>query len=199
VRFTRKRRPTDHAKIERTHQTMTLQALLGQCWPDQTALWAGLDMRRAMLNQHIPSRVLHGQAPLQAYPTATHSGRPYRPEWELEQLDLQRVFRYLASCRWFRHVKSNGRFAIGGYEYYLSTQLRGRALELTFDSREGVFLVQPEGSDTCISLTPQGLTKADLMGEFSGLSELPAYQLALPFTEKAWRQLEYTRILAGST
>ncbi len=28
--FTRKRCPTDHAKIERTHQTMTLQALLGQ-------------------------------------------------------------------------------------------------------------------------------------------------------------------------
>ena len=46
--FTRKRRPTDHAKIERTHQTMTLQALLGQHWPDQTTLWAGLDARRAM-------------------------------------------------------------------------------------------------------------------------------------------------------
>src|SRR5437867_4511195 len=120
VRFTRKRCPTDHAKIERTHQTMTLQALLGQCWPGQTALWAGLDARRAMLNQHIPSRVLQGKAPLQAYPTAAHSGRSYRPEWELEQLDLQRVFRYLATCRWFRHVKSNGRFAIGGYEYYLS-------------------------------------------------------------------------------
>ena len=40
--------PTDHAKIERTHQTMTLQALLGQHWPDQAALWAGLDARRAM-------------------------------------------------------------------------------------------------------------------------------------------------------
>jgi hypothetical protein len=30
VRFTRIRRPTEHAKIERLHQTMTLQALLGQ-------------------------------------------------------------------------------------------------------------------------------------------------------------------------
>lgn len=37
VSFTRKRCPTDHA-IERTHQTMTLQALLGQAWPSQTAL-----------------------------------------------------------------------------------------------------------------------------------------------------------------
>jgi putative transposase len=48
VCFTRKRCPTDHAKIERSHQTMTLQALLGQRWPDQPALWVGLDGRRAM-------------------------------------------------------------------------------------------------------------------------------------------------------
>jgi transposase InsO family protein len=116
VCFTRKRRPTDHAKIERTHQTMPLQALLGQHWPDQTALWAGLDARRTMLNQHIPSRVLQGQAPLQAYPAAAHSGRSYRPEWETEMLDLRRVFQYLATCRWFRQIKSNGRVGIGGYQ-----------------------------------------------------------------------------------
>jgi len=33
VCFTRKRQPTGHAKIECTHQTMMLQALLGQHWP----------------------------------------------------------------------------------------------------------------------------------------------------------------------
>jgi hypothetical protein len=32
----------------RTHQTMTLQALRGQRWSDQPALWAGLDARRTM-------------------------------------------------------------------------------------------------------------------------------------------------------
>jgi len=140
VCFTGKRQPTDHAKIERTHQTMTLQALLGQHWPDQTALWAGLDARRTMLNQHIPSRVLQGQAPLQVYPEAAHSGRSYRPEWEAEMLDLNRVFRYLGSCRWFRHIKSNGRIVIGGYQYYLSTALRGRTVELHFDPIQGCFI-----------------------------------------------------------
>jgi hypothetical protein len=196
VRFTRKRCPTDHAKIERTHQTMTLQALLGQYWPDQTALWAGLDARRTMLNQHIPSRALHGQAPLQAYPEASHSGRSYRPEWEIEMLDVQRVFQYLANCRWFRRVKSNGRIAIGGYEYYLSTALRGRTLELTFDLAQGTFLGQPEDSDSIIAIAPQGLSKTELMGEFGNLLRLPVYQLALPFTHEAWRQLEYTRTFA---
>jgi transposase InsO family protein len=199
VRFTRKRCPTDHAKIERTHQTMTLQALLGQHWPDQTALWAGLDTRRAMLNQHIPSWVLHGQAPLQAYPMAAHSGHSYRPEWEMEMLDLHRVFHYLANCRWFRHVRANGRLDIGGYDYYLGTTWRSHMLELRFDATQGCFLGQPEGNDTTIMIPPQGLTKTDLMGELGQLLTLPAYQLALPFTQEAWRQLEYTRILAGTT
>jgi transposase InsO family protein len=117
VSFIRKRRPTDHAKIERTHQTMTLQALLGQRWSDQTALWAGLDARRAMLNAHIPSGVLQGRAPLQAYPQAVHSGRIYRPEWEADMLDLDRVFQYLANCRWFRRIRANGRLDPGGYDY----------------------------------------------------------------------------------
>lgn len=117
VCFTRKRCPTDHAKIERTHQTMTLQALLGQHWSDQSALWAGLDARRTMLNRHIPSAAFQGQAPLQAYPQALHSGRFYQPEWEEEMLDLPRVFAYLATCRWFRRIRANGRLDLGGYDY----------------------------------------------------------------------------------
>jgi hypothetical protein len=117
VCFTRKRCPTDHAKIERTHQTMTLQALLGQSWPGQAALWAGLDARRAMLNQHIPSGILQERAPLQAYPEAAHSGRISRPQWEAEMLDLDRVFTYLATCRWFRRIRANGRLDLGGCDY----------------------------------------------------------------------------------
>lgn len=72
VRFTRKRCPTDHAIIERTHQTMTAQALLGQTYRSHTALWAGLDERREVLNQHLPSRALSHQAPM-ARLSASHS------------------------------------------------------------------------------------------------------------------------------
>ncbi len=115
VSFTRKRCPTDHAKIERTHQTMTLQALVGQAWSDPTALWAGLDARRARLNHHIPSRVLGGRAPLNAYPSAVHSGRAYRPEWEGDMLEMHRVYQYLSTCRWFRRTYPSGVFAMGGY------------------------------------------------------------------------------------
>jgi transposase InsO family protein len=199
VRFIRKRCPTDHAKIERTHQTMTLQALLGQHWPDQTALWAGLDARRAMLNEHIPSGVLQGRAPLQAYPRALHSGRSYRPEWEAEMLDLARVFEYLVNCRWFRRIRANGRLDLGGYDYYLGTTWRNQMLELRFDADQGCFFGQPASSEITLTFAPQGLTKTDLMGELGHLLALPVYQLALPFTHEAWRQLEYTRVLAGTT
>ena len=41
--------PTDHAIIERTHQTLTAQALLGQAYPSHSALWAELDARRDVL------------------------------------------------------------------------------------------------------------------------------------------------------
>ncbi len=113
-------------------------------------------------------------------------------------LNLTRVFQYLATCRWFRHIKANARFAIGGYAYAVGTPLRGRTLELRFDPVQAVFIGQPEGSDAAITMAPQGLTKADLMGELGDLLALPAYQLALPFTYHVWRHLAYARTLAAA-
>jgi hypothetical protein len=72
-------------------------------------------------------------------------------------------------------------------------------LELRFDTDQGCFLGQPAGSETTLTIAPQGLTKIGLMGELGHLLALPAYQLALPFTLETWRQMEYTRILAGTT
>ncbi len=152
-----------------------------------------------MLNQHIPSTVFQGQAPLHAYPVAVHSGRFYRPEWEAEMLDLNRVFAYLTHCRWFRRIRANGRLDIGGYDYYLGTSLRNQMLELSFDATQRCFLGQPAGSESILTIAPQGLTKPDLMGELGHLLALPVYQLALPFTQEAWRQLEYAHVLPGTS
>jgi hypothetical protein len=152
-----------------------------------------------MLNQHIPSWVLQGQAPLQAYPQAAHSGRFYRPEWEAEMLDLDRVFGYLTNCRRFRRVRANGRLDLGDMTTSLRMSLRNQMLELRFDANQGCFLGQPAGSEITLTIAPQGLTKTDLMGELGHLLALPVYQVALPFTHEAWRQLEYTHVLTGTT
>jgi hypothetical protein len=90
---------------------------------------------------------------------------------------------------------SNGRLDLGGYDYYLGTTWR----KLRFDTNQGCFLGQPAGSETTLTIAPQGLTKTDLMGELGHLLALPASQLALPFPHEAWRPFEYTRILTGTT
>ncbi len=199
VRFTRKRCPTDHAIIERTHQTMTAQALLGQTYPSPCALWSGLDERREVLNHHLPSRALSHQAPLEAYPHAIHSGRTYRPEWEEELLAIEKVCAYLVQGRWFRSIRSNGFFGLGGYRYYLSKSFAQRNVAIGFDPDGMALICLPEGSEETIRLPSQGLTKAELMGELAALQALPNYQLALPFSLEAWRQLEYAHNLTGTT
>src|SRR5579859_4721817 len=80
VVFIRVRQPTDHGAVERMHQTMSKQALVGQRWESAEQLWRGLDESRARLNQLMPMRALQQQAPLQAFPQAASSARLYRPE-----------------------------------------------------------------------------------------------------------------------
>jgi hypothetical protein len=199
VRFTRKRCPTDHAIIERTHQTMTAQALLGQTYTSHMDLWASLDERREVLNHHLPSRALSHKPPLEAYPGAIHSGRSYRPEWEEELLSLEKVCTYLAQGRWFRRVRSNGFFGLGAYHYYLGKHYAQHRVALRFDPEALALICLPEGREETIRLPIQGITKAELMGELAVLQSLPTYQLALPFSLAAWRQLEYAQNLTGTT
>lgn len=197
VSFIRPRYPTDHAIVERTHQTMSKQALDGQTWSDREALWAGLDERREGLNARIPTQAVGGSPPLHAFPGAAHSGRTYRPEWDEALLDVGRVYQYLARGRWFRQVKSNGRIKIGGYQYYLGTRLAGLATVITFNPTSGHLLCRPEGKPVAVAI--QGLTVKDLMGELSGIIRLPTYQLALPFSPEAHRQQRYAEALTGTT
>jgi hypothetical protein len=198
VIFTRKRQPTEHALIERTHQTMTWQALLGQTWTDQAALWSGLDERREVLNTILPTRAL-GQPPLTAYPTAQHSGRSYRPEWEAELLDLRRLGDYLASGEWFRQTNPHGQWSLGSYWYNLGRQFADREVAISFDQQRWEWICCPAGTVQATRFAVKGLTKEALMGELAQVLALPAYQLALPFTREAWRQLELARCLADTT
>lgn len=198
VLFIRKGRATDHAIIERGHQTMAAQTLQGQPWPDQATLWHGLTLRRAALNERLPSRVWAGAAPLVACPLATHSGREYRLEWEEELLDLTRIDRLLATGRWFRQTNCHGEFWLGLRRYNAGRSAAKCTLEITFDPRTHEFVTQAAGATATRRFAALGLTKTELMGDLARLS-LPNYQLMLPFTHQAWREMELANLKAGTT
>jgi transposase InsO family protein len=199
VSFIRPRQPTDQAIVERTHQTMSKQALEGQTWTDELSLWAGLDACRDGLNHRIPTPVLGQQAPLQVFPAAVHSGRSYRPEWENMRLEVGRVDEYLARGRWFRQVKSNGRIHMGGYQYYLGKRLAGQVVVVTFDPDSRHLLCKPEEKRVAVAVAIQGITVEELMGELAGIVRLPTRQLALPLFPAACREQQYAAALTGTT
>ncbi len=182
VRFTRKRRPTDHAIIERTHQTIARQALEGQTYRDADHLTAGLDARRAVLNQELPMEVLGGRAPLQAYPYAGHSGRAYHPQREAALLDVERVVRYLGHGQWFRQANCHGEVFLGQQRYNVGKRWAKHEIAIRFDGSTREFVMEPAGSSEVLRRPIKGLTVAALMGA-QGQPTLPAghVQLVLPF------------------
>jgi transposase len=199
VRFIKDPPPTEHSLIERTHQTMYQQAVADRTFTDGEAMDLRLTERRHFLNNDLPTQALNGQAPLEAHPEAAHSGRPYRPEWEEAMLDLERVYDYLARGRWFRRTSSQGQFSIGAQRYNAGRDFAEQQLEITFDpqTRELVCLSEDGESETRFPI--QGLTKLDLMGELAPMVTLPVYQLALPFTLEAWREMMLCDDLTGTT
>jgi transposase len=199
VRFIEKSPPAEHSVIERGHQTVAQQAIVGQTFADGTALQASLSERLDFLNTRFPSRSLNGQAPLVAHPEAQTSGRPYRLEWEEAMLDMQRVYEYLAQARWFRRTSSPGQFSLGAHRYGLGKDFANQTLEITFDAQTHELICLPEDGREEIRLPVQGLTKSALMGELSPLIAQAAYQLTLPFSPSSWRELMLANDLTGTT
>lgn len=199
VTFGDKGQPTDQATVERSHQTISAQALLGQPLADGPAIQAALDERLEFLAQRYPSRTLGGQPPLVAHPDAIHSGRYYRPEWEADLLDMPRVYRYLAQGRWFRQVTPFGQFYLGNHYYGLGVAFAKQMIEITFDPATCELVCTSEDAQRTARLPAQGLTLQDLMGELGPLVALPASQLALPYSLAEWRQMQLCDAITGTT
>lgn len=181
VRFIHKRPPLEHARIERHHQTIAWQAFDGQAFADLAELQQSLQARILFLNQEYPTSALNGQPPLQAFPQARHSSRVFHTQSEKQLLNMQRVYAYLKTARWFRKVSSVGTFSLGGYLYNASTHFAEQTLEITFDQETGTLVCLPEKSEMAFQLDVKGLTKSTLMGNPALLPSYTAHQLVLPF------------------
>lgn len=198
VAFIRRPPPQAHAMIERTHQTLSAQAVVGQRCECLAALWHELDQRREALNARLPCRTLNGAAPLAAHPEAATSPRPYRLEWEEALLDLKRIHTLLATGRWFRQASRRGQFGLGTQRYNVGLGHAQAMLEIHFDPATLEFVVQIAGTALTKRFLARGLTKTDLMGDWPEIA-LPNYQFALPFTLEDWRKLELASCACGTT
>jgi transposase len=180
VRFIHKRPPLEHSRIERHHQTIANQSFEGQTFADVAILQRSLQARMLFLNLDYPTRALDGQTPFQAFPQARHSGRIYSPESEEQILDMQRVYDYLKSGRWFRQICSAGTFTLGGYGYNATRHFAGQTVEITFNDTTCKLVCLPEKEIATFQFDIQGLTKAILMGNSLALPSYATYQLVLP-------------------
>lgn len=196
VRFLEHRPPREHAFIERSHQIIYRQAVQGQT-ATPSSLQPYLDQRLEFLNQHYPSRSLNGQAPLEAYPQAQHSGREYRPEWEEDMLDMQKVYTYLSKQEWLRQTSDKGQFLLGAQRYGLGKAWSKQVIRITFDASTQEYICLAADGQQTERLTAQHLTKADLMGELN-LHAFANHQYAFPWSALAVR-LNQTADLLGTT
>ena len=180
-------RPQKRSITERSHQTWEGQVLAGQTFAAWEQLRLALERRRKFMNEHLPCASLDGTPPLVAYPQARTPRRVYRPEWEAELLDLDRVYAYLAQGRWFRKGSNVGAFCLGNQRYILGQGWIGKDAEITFDPSDRHFVFRSPEVDKAKRLPIKGITKTRLMGEMGPLVDLDQFQLALPFTWDEWR------------
>ena len=132
--FTPKGKPYRQGAAERSHQTLDGQIYRGQTFSDWYKLWQRSQQRRHALNTYIGCRMLNDRAPLQCYPDARHSGRPYSIYDEEALFDQNRVHQYLArSGSWQRKIDGNRCVQIGGQKYFIKQAQPARECIIHFD------------------------------------------------------------------
>jgi hypothetical protein len=195
--FGRPNQPRDQAVTERSHQTWWAQVVLGQHFAGLDSLWQALERRRTFLNEDLPCESLGGSPPLIAFPQARQPRRRYRPEWEEDLLDLERIYHFLGQCRWFRRSSKVGTVSMGGHNYSLGKNWYNAEVEVRFDPQTHTFAFQaPPRPEKRLPI--RWLSKAFLMGELTPLACWDQFQLMLPFSPEAWRTFHLTRLFETS-
>lgn len=179
----RDRRPTDQPHVERNHRT--LGDLGWKDVPSDTldALQTLLDERRHRYNHEFPVEAADcaGQPPLQVYPWAQHSGRPFAPHLEWALFDLSRVDVYLAERFWQRHVNKVGEVKFGGVFYYVGRPYAYTVVSIRFERTTRRWRFESAEGALLAERPVLGLDKADLIG-YAPLGEghAASFQLPLP-------------------
>lgn len=162
--YTPKAKPYKQGAVERQHQTMHQQVCAGRTHPTGQDLFAFAQQRRSVLNYHIPCRMLNHMAPLQLFPEAVHSGKPYDPRNEENYFDLARIYDYLCQLRWIRTVTRQKSFSLGAQSYSLKNATPNTSVVITFDRTSKMFLCHTSEQAFIDYLQPKGISFKELCG-----------------------------------
>ena len=187
-----RRTPKRNGTVERSHRTLKERTLENQAFESAETLQKQVDADWQELNAECPSRArgCSGQPPLQAHPELLDNPRLYRPEWERELFDLQRVDAYLAEFTWFRTCTSVGQLRMRNIRYSLGAVWAHQEVSVTYDPEHRQFVFsqvraksrkgQEQPQLEPVRRDAKNLSVEDLTGLPEALPDLPTRQLMFP-------------------
>jgi transposase InsO family protein len=178
--YSRVRKPTDQAKVERQHQTSLWQVWRKSGYKNWQVLFELCQQRRHRLNFDIPCATLNNRSPMKAFPQQYHSGRIYRPEIEHQIFDLLKVDHYLAERSWKRKVAKNQAIKIAKQSYSLGKAKVGQIITVKFDPFLRHFKFCNDEGDFLDSRPAKGLDEQRILGNLD-ITLPPNFQLQIPF------------------
>ena len=138
-----RRTPKRNGTVERSHRTLMERTLENQEFENAEELQKRVDEDWHELNFECPSRAkgCNGKPPIEAHPELLKPERPYRPEWERELFNLNRVDEYLAEFTWYRRTTSVGQLRMRKVRYSLGYAWAHQDVSVIFDpeKRQYVF------------------------------------------------------------
>ena len=178
--------PTDNAEVERCHRTVYEYAIVGHedCQVDK--LQGHLDQALEELLFELPSQAAgcHGLPPALAHPELLQPTRPFQPEQEWAQFDLQRVYAYLAQLTWQRKSSKTGQIFLGDQRYYVGRAYARRTITIRFDPEHHNLILldqqMPEAEQEIRRVPIKGITAENLMGIQDPDFKPVPQQLSLP-------------------
>lgn len=156
--------PLKQAMVERSHQTINRQTIKGQHYSFWKALFQFTTKRRKRINEKLPNRMLGKKAPLQAFPKAKHSGRFYQIEQEEQLFKMNRVYKYLSKCTWYRKVSKDKTISFNGQIYYLKAAQKETDIQITFCNRSKKLIFRDVKEQLIAKLPFKNFSIHDILG-----------------------------------
>lgn len=151
---------------ERFNRTWYDRVVEGRTFQDYDELQSISDLELEWINQKLPSRGrgCDNQPPLEVYPQAKQTRRPYTPEKELERFSMDRVYAFLAGQHWWRKVSQVGQFSINSQRNGIGTAHAHQDVRVSFDPDTIEFVVEDTHGEEIKRFEPQGLTVEEITG-----------------------------------